>query len=72
MILPGDLPSSAEDRIDVLRHAKRLMVDYLSLKVVEEDWHGCADAAMDLRDIENEIKGIEFMRGLKSVPSASA
>lgn len=64
----ADLPAAADDRIKALRQSKRLMVEYLALKVSEEDWHGCADAAMDLRDIENEIKGIEFMRGLKSVP----
>jgi len=70
VILPAALPSAAEDRIKVLAESKRLMVQYLTLKVVEEDWHGAADAAMDLRDIESEIKGIEFMRGLRSVPVA--
>lgn len=38
----------------------RLMTDYLNLKIKEKDYHGVADAAMDLRDIESEIKGLEF------------
>lgn len=33
---------------------KKLMVDYLLLKVKEEDWHGVCDASADLRDIEAE------------------
>jgi hypothetical protein len=44
------------------------MVEYLKLKMEEEDWHGVQDAGSDLRDIESEIKGIEFMRGLRNVP----
>lgn len=31
-----------------------LMVQYLLLKVQERDWHGVADAAMDLRELEVE------------------
>jgi hypothetical protein len=26
------------------------------MKIIEEDWHGVADAAMDLREIEIELK----------------
>lgn len=33
------------------------MLIYLQMKVDERDYHGVADAAMDLRDIEAEIKG---------------
>ena len=29
-----------------------LMVAYLKMKVEQADWHGVADAAMDLREIE--------------------
>lgn len=32
------------------------MAEYLKVKMSEEDWHGVADAAMDLREIEVEIK----------------
>lgn len=41
---------------------KNTYLEYLKMKVVEEDWHGVADAAMDLREIEaeraGELKGI--------------
>ncbi len=40
-----------------LEERKKRMIDYLLLKVQEEDWHGTADAAMDLRDIESERLG---------------
>jgi hypothetical protein len=36
---------------------------YLRLKVDEEDWHGVADAAMDLRDMDSERLG--YKRGWK-------
>jgi len=35
---------------------KEFMITYLRLKVQEQDWHGVADAAMDLREIEVELK----------------
>lgn len=34
---------------------KEFMITYLKLKVEEQDWHGVADAAMDLREIEVEL-----------------
>lgn len=40
-----------------LTQRKDLMIQYLTLKVAEQDWHAVADAAMDLRDIEAEEKG---------------
>lgn len=35
---------------------KNFMIEYLKVKVEEQDWHGVADAAMDLREIEIELK----------------
>lgn len=32
------------------------MIDYLKLKVAMQDWHGVADAAMDLREIDAKIE----------------
>jgi hypothetical protein len=32
------------------------MIDYLIMKVEEQDWHGVADAAMDLRELDREIQ----------------
>lgn len=43
------------ERINSANERRSRMIDYLLLKVEEQDWHGCADAAMDLRDIENQI-----------------
>lgn len=34
-----------------------IMLAYLKLKIENEDWHGVADAAMDIRDLEAEKKG---------------
>ena len=31
------------------------MIDYLNMKVSLEDWHGVADAAMDLREIDAKL-----------------
>ncbi len=30
--------------------------DYLQLKVKQADWHGVADAAMDIRELQAQIK----------------
>ena len=35
---------------------REIMLQYLNLKVFLEDWHGVADAAMDLRELEAENK----------------
>ena len=35
---------------------REIMLQYLNLKVFLEDWHGVADAAMDLREIEVKMK----------------
>lgn len=35
------------------------MREYLQLKVQQGDWHGVADAAMDIREILAEKKGLE-------------
>lgn len=38
-------------------HDKRdTLIDYLKLKTEEADWHGVADAACDLRELEVEIR----------------
>lgn len=31
---------------------KEVMIEYLFLKIRQEDWHGVADAAMDIREME--------------------
>lgn len=37
---------------------RELLIEYMQLKISEEDWHGVADAAMDLREMD------AFQRGL--------
>lgn len=39
------------------------MVQYLLLKVEEQDWHGVADAAMDIREIEAQLKLLKKLKG---------
>ena len=34
-----------------LVNQKQGMINYLHLKLSQEDWHGVADAAMDIREI---------------------
>lgn len=45
----------AELELDMVK-----MREYLVMKVKENDWHGVADAAMDMRDIENKLLGIQI------------
>ena len=33
-----------------------VMIAYLLLKVKQKDWHGVADAAMDIREMEARMK----------------
>ena len=35
---------------------RRVMLEYLQVMVARGDWHGVADAAMDLREMEAEQK----------------
>lgn len=48
-----------KDIKEKLQKRKEGMVRYLLLKVDEEDWHGVADAAMDIREIEAQIYLLE-------------
>ena len=58
------------EEFDTFRHnqyvrQKRVLVDYMQVKIEQEDWHGVADAAMDIREMEarkaveqkNEVAG---------------
>lgn len=35
---------------------RRVMLEYLQLMIARNDWHGVADAAMDLREMEAETR----------------
>lgn len=52
---------SREQKIAQLLGAREIMKEYLLLKLREEDWHGVQDAGSDLRDIESELAGLEFV-----------
>ena len=51
--------------ISELEEAKRVMVEYLKSKVKQEDWHGTADAAMDIREIDAKLS---ILRSQNTVP----
>jgi len=35
----------------------RVLIEYLYVMIARSDWHGVADVAMDLRELEAEQKG---------------
>ena len=49
-------PVTMTQKLYNLLAKKAVMIDYLQMKVNEQDWHGVADAAMDLRELEVAIK----------------
>lgn len=52
------------------RERHKLVVDYLKMKVEEGDWHGVADAAMDLRELEAAYPKIFIEQDRKGWPRA--
>lgn len=36
---------------------RRVFLEYLQVMIARRDWHGVADLAMDLRELEAEQKG---------------
>lgn len=36
---------------------RRILIEYLHVMIARNDWHGVADVAMDLRELEAEHKG---------------
>jgi len=44
--------TNKEVMIPCLMTDKEVMIEYLFLKIRQEDWHGVADAAMDIREME--------------------
>lgn len=51
-----------EQRLDQLKHLYDATRRYLQEKVFARDWHGVADAANDLREIDAEVEGIQAAR----------
>ncbi len=46
------------DRPDALRAERASLIAYAQTKLAAEDWRALADAAMDLRDVDAELKGL--------------
>ncbi len=42
-----------------LEHRRGIVIADLVSKVEAEDWHGVADAAMDLREIDAQLRVVE-------------
>lgn len=42
-----------------LQAEKMILITYLKLKLEIEDWHGVADAAMDIREVEAKLSMLE-------------
>jgi hypothetical protein len=49
--------SSVKDYSD-FKVQKEILLEYLQVMIALEDWHGVADLAMDLRELEAKQKGI--------------
>ena len=45
--------------VALLQKRRAVIIADLACKVEAEDWHGVADAAMDLREIDAQLKVIE-------------
>jgi hypothetical protein len=54
-----DLAKRTAERRAILQGRRGVLVGYLGMKLMEEDWHGIQDAASDLRDIDSELLGLE-------------
>lgn len=47
---------SIPSRIKDLQYQINSLVTYMELKIHQRDWHGVADSAMDIRDLEAKIE----------------
>jgi hypothetical protein len=45
-----------------MEEQKEVLIRYLSSKVIMEDWHGVADAAMDLRELEARFEVLKLVK----------
>ena len=47
-----DLIAELNKELDKLTAQRIVLIGYLQTKVEQRDWHGVADAAMDIREVE--------------------
>lgn len=59
---PNGAFTKVRKRREELKSHRERMLNYLNLKVSAEDWHGVADAAMDLREIDSALKALEIIQ----------
>jgi hypothetical protein len=43
------------DKIAIFEDQISQLIEYLELKIQQHDWHGVADAAMDIRELKAKI-----------------
>lgn len=60
--VPSEMSQQASERRVRLLGRRELLIAYLMENVREEDWHGCADACMDLREVDAELRGLKHER----------
>lgn len=53
-------PGLRAQRIAFLEKMRETTKADLLSKFENEDWHGTADAAMDLRDVDSELEGLRY------------
>jgi hypothetical protein len=56
----GGSMTEREVRVAVLFDNREILLDYLKMKIEDEDWHGVQDCASDLRDVDSELKGLDL------------
>jgi len=49
-------------KITQLENSKSGYLDYMQMKIREEDWHGVADCSADLRDIDSAIHHLRLIQ----------
>lgn len=54
-----------------LQEERFVLIQYLNAKARTEDWHGVADAAMDLRELDVKLKYESTMRVAEDIQSPS-
>lgn len=54
----SDIKEELVLELQKLLKQKQGMTDYLRLKLNQEDWHGVADAAMDIREIVSKTMAV--------------
>jgi len=54
-------------RLTGLEEKRGRLISYMTDKKDNQDWHGCCDAANDLRDIDSETLGLTWVLSLIGV-----